>query len=540
LSAIAFFWAVGRVPVKGGRFMLKVWVATICVSLASTSIFAQEWRAHVERLLAIPTESERDSLIALIVAAGPPWREVAAEITSRTFSDTTKGCTLSDSALCADGIVRAYAVYVPTGYDAGTPSPLLVHLHGIVNRPRIEPDPSTYVGNAAIMAAAEQQGWLVLFPFGQEGATWFDDVGMAHVMDLVRTIKIRFNVDDDHVCLSGLSDGASAAFLFAMILPDGFAAFVALNGSMGVGSENGGFSTYAPNLANSYVFATTADHDRYYPTSQMERTIAMAEKAGARMVYRRLAGEHISSIANFDYAELLADLERHPRNPRSDTVVWETATPEFGQCRWLAIDEITIDEPAAWHTEHNVALVDSSLSIGFQPDPAFPGPGVMVASLSEGDVLSRRMGLAPGDILVQGNGVPIDSLSDLNRFKATLNRGSEVTLTIRRGAGTVMRSGRVPAPRNYLVFRRDKPSALARAVYADNRFDIQGSRVGALRLLIGPSMVDLDRDLTATFNGEKIWEATVSADIGYMLRDFLAHRDRKWLVVNEVCLRPAR
>ena len=518
--------------------MLKLLIAVACVLFSIVGASGQDWRARFNTLIKTPPGLERDSLIARIDSDEPDWRQVMTEIGSLTFPDTIKGQTLSGSTTCLDSISRPYAIFVPSGYNPRTPTPMLVHLHGVVGRPIIEPDPKEYVGNTAIMALAEERGWLVLFPFGQKGATWFDEVGMTNIMTLVRAAKIDFNIDDNRVYLSGLSDGASAAFLFAMIMPTDFAAFVALNGSMGVGSEDGGFSTYATNMANTYIYATTADRDRYYPTSQMERTIAMAEKAGARILYHKLKGEHISSIVQVEYPAIFDYLEQHPRNSFPDRVVWETDLAKFGACKWLAIDEITIDEPADWYIDYNVALVDSVITIGFQPDNTFPGPGVMVASISDGDYVARQIGLKPADIIIKGNGIPIDSLAHLDKFKATLKRGSEVTLTVIRDGNEVVLRGRIPAPRNYFIFKRDKPSAVAKAVYAKNRFDIRGSRVGAFRILISPDMVDLNKNVVVTFNGERIFDDRIAPDIAFMLRDYLTNRDRKSVFVNEVRLRP--
>ncbi len=520
--------------------MSRLLISITCILFSVVNVWGQGWQSQFDRLVRTPPGPERDSLIARIVSESPDWREVLNEIGLITFPGTVKGKALLDSTTCVDGVTRPYVIYVPSGYDPKTPAPMLIHLHGLVNRPTIDPDPGQYVGNNAIMAVAEKRGWLVLFPFGQKGAAWWDEVGMTNIMTLVRMAKINFNVDDDRVYLSGLSDGASAAFLFAMIMPTDFAAFAALNGSMGVGSEDGNLPTYAPNMANTNIFVTTADRDRFYPTSEMERTIAMAETAGARIMYRRLTGEHISSIQEFDYSALFDYLEQHPRNTMSDTITWETATAGFGVCKWLAIDEITTDEPADWYVDYNVALVDSSIAIGFQLVDTFPGPGIMVAYVANGDYVANRIGLKSGDVIINGNGVAIDSLADLENFKATLKRGSEVALKVRRAGGEVMLRGRVPAPRNYFIFRREQPSAVARAIYKDNRFDIQGSRVGAFRILINPKMIDLNRNVIVVFNGMKIYDGKISPDIGYAIRDFLDNRDRKLIFVNELSLRPSR
>jgi predicted esterase len=525
---------------KARIIMRKLFIAVACILYSFIGASAQDWRAQFGTLVNTPPGPEMDSLFRGIISAKPDWREVMTEIESLTFPDTTGGRALLGSTSCNDGVDRPYVIYVPSSYDPRIPTPMLVHLHGVVMRPNINSNPEEYIGNTAIMAEAEKMSWFVLFPFGQKGASWFDEVGMANIMSLVRTAKVNFNIDDDRVYLSGLSDGASAAFLFAMVMPTDFAAYAALNGTMSTGSDEGGFSTYAPNMANTHIYVTTADCDRYFPTDQMERTIAMAEKAGANILYRKLKGEHIPSIIDFEYADMFDYLEQHPRNATPDTIVWETAVAEFGVCNWLAIDEVTIDEPAPWHIDYNVALVDSTVSIGFVQANAYPGPGVKVGALADGDYLARRIGLQLGDIIINGNGIAIENMADLNKFKATLQRGSEVTLTVMRGENEIALQGWMPPPENYLVFKRDKPSALARAVYTDNQFDIKGSCVGRFHILINPKMVDLDKNVVVIFNGQKIFDDKIAPDIGYMLRDFLVNGDRKLISVNEVSFRPTK
>ncbi len=506
------------------------------LSLMSPTALAADWRDVLSELIQTAEGANQDSLIAKIESAKPDWRAVWVAMTSPSFPDTAKNQVLRGESLCDDGVVRPYAMYVPSDYNPGIETPLLVHLHGIVGRPNIEIDLKTYVGDSAIMSVAEQRGWLVLFPFGQQGATWWDKVGMDNVMTQIRALKSKFNIDDNRVFLSGISDGASAAFLYAMVRPDDFAAYAALNGSMGVGSEDGGFSTYAPNLSNTYVYATTASRDKYYPTSQMQRAIRMARQAGANIYHHQLDGEHIASIFTYDYAVIFDSLQQHPRNPFPETIYWETATPEYGACRWLTIDEVTIDDPADWYVDYNVALVDSTVSLGIMTFDTCTGPGVRVAAVLDGDFVARYAGVRPSDIIVGGNGVTVESGADLGKLKATFRYGAEVTIDVKRGDSLLTLHGRVPRPKTFYIFRREKPSAVIKASYDNNRFELQTSRVGSLTIRISPDMVDLAKPVQVFVDGQPIFDAHVTPDIAYMLRTFLANRDRKAVYVSELQL----
>jgi predicted esterase len=518
--------------------MLRLLIGATCVFLSFAGASAKNWKTDFQTLVHASTESARDSLIAQIVDAKPRWRDVVTAIRTVTFDPKAGGKWSLNSIAGIDGIARPYALFVPSNYNPKVATPLLVHLHGVVGRPIIDTNPDQYVGNTAIMAEAEKRGWLVLFPFGQEKATWWDEVGMANVLNEIRAVKTACNIDDNRVYLSGLSDGASGTFLFSMVRPDDFAAYVAINGSMGGGSEDGGLSIYVTNMARSHYDVMNADRDRYYPAVQMERTIAMAQRAGADISYRRLIGEHVPTMQAIEYPPVFDYLNQYTRTISPDSMVWESAVPQFGQCKWLGIDEVSIDEPASWYVDFNVALVDSSVSIGFQSLDTFSGPGVMVASLSGGDCLSRKIGLKPGDILLGGNGVTIDSMADLAKYRKTLKRGAEATMMIKRGSEQMTLHGKMPVPRNYFIFKRTQPSAEIRCTFSNNRFELQGSRVGAFRLLISPEMVDVSRNVVVVFNGRQIFDGRIEPDIAFLLRDYLANRDRSMLFLNQVAFRP--
>lgn len=148
--------------------MRKLSIVVACILFSVVGALAQDWRAQFGTLIKTSPGPERDSLIAQIVSARPDWRAVLTQIGSLTFPDTTKGQALTGSTTCIDGVSRPYVIYVPSSYDPKRPTPMLVHLHGLVGRPIIEPNPKEYVGNSAIMAEAEKHGWLVLFPSGKK------------------------------------------------------------------------------------------------------------------------------------------------------------------------------------------------------------------------------------------------------------------------------------------------------------------------------------------------------------------------------------
>lgn len=339
---------------------------TILVVLLLAAAARAGWEEDLDRLIAAPAGPESDALALSVAKAAPGWAEVAARIRATTFPDAPKGEAYLRQTTCADGVERPWVLFVPESYDPSKPTPLLVVLHGGVSRADISKEPLEWANGNPFVKLAKERGWLAIHPFGQKDATWWDEVGMQNIRNLVRTVKRERNVDDDRVFMAGISDGASAGFTHAMVDPNDYGAFVALIGHMGVGSIDGDLDTYAPNLANSPIYATTHFGDALYPSERMRATIEMALRAGGRILYRERQGTH-GTEDTLPWFPAIADwLERHPRDPLPHRVVWETSTKRFGLCRWLAIDRVTTAKAADWHRDHNVSLTSDRVSIGFQ------------------------------------------------------------------------------------------------------------------------------------------------------------------------------
>jgi poly(3-hydroxybutyrate) depolymerase len=460
-----------------------------------------QWEEDLDVLLAAEDSSAQEDLLARITTANPAWPDVAAHIQALSFPSTDVGTTILRETVCSDGVTRPWVVYVPSTYSLDRPDPLLVALHGGVSRAEIIEDPLLHVSESEYTALARANGMLAIFPYGQDGATWWDEVGMGNIRNLVRTMKREYNVDDDRVYMIGFSDGASAGFLHAMLVPTDYAAIVALNGHMGVGSLDGDLPTFAPNFANIPVYAVTTFDDGLYPSERMRPTVEMARKAGGDIFYREYEGEHDFTYAEEELPRIAAFLARHPRDPFPSRITWEAAQSKFGQCRWFKIDKIAIAEPAPWHRDHNAALVSDRIIIGFSPAEDESITGMLVGTIHE-DTFAEDVGLAEGDVL-----------------------------EVLRDGQPVLLEGNLPEVENYFIFKREQPSALAQVSFAANQIDVKGSRLGGFTVLVHPDMIRLERNLVVTYNGEVVFDEVVVPNLEYMLRNFLEERDRSLLYV---------
>jgi len=510
-------------------------IVSLLVMIAASSVGAADWESQLDELLAMPAGAERDARVAEVASALPGWQETGIYLKSISYPQVEAGEFALDQAMCLDGVERPWVLYVPSSYDPEYSWPLYVKLHGGVSTPNLPDDPVAEEQDSPYISFGEQFGYLVLFPYGQAGATWWDEVGMANIANQLRIVKQRYNVDDDRVYMGGFSDGSSASFLHAMVAPTDYAAFVALNGHLGVGSLDGDLPTYAPNLANTPVYVTTTFDDELYPSRRMRPAIQMALDAGGDIFYRELPGTHSFDFADTELPRIADFLWRHPRDPFPHHIVWEAAEPEFGRCRWFSIDRVSVEDAADWHVDYNTVMVDEMIAIGFQPDSSFEGPGMKVASVVEG-YAADSLGLKEGDVIVKAGKMNIVDEEDLGEFKSGLHRGNPLSMTVIRDGQEITLDGNMPPPENYFIFKREKPSAKAVVDFAANHVDIQGSRLGAFSVYVHPGMFRLDEEVVVTVNGEEVYRELVEPNPAFMLQNYLNNRDRQQLYIAKISI----
>ena len=478
-----------------GMQALVVCVMALCVFMPA---HAGQWQQDLRKLLAEAKPAEAD--IQQVLGHIPGYDQLIAELQDlpAAHSEQAKGFALYHH-VGIDGIKRPFVVYVPAGYDPRQAAPLLVYLHGGVGRKDIIAEPLVYARENPFIAWAEKKTWLMLFPLGQKGATWWDSVGMGNIEAQVRFVKGAYAVDDNRVSITGFSDGASGSFAMALLTPDTFSCFVPLNGHMGVASIDGGQPCYVANLRTTPLRVINTDKDPLYPSRKMHPMVELAFTAGADLAYKVYYGiGHDFAYHQQEIPFIVDFIDTHPRAPFPVRLCWEASRMEHGRRLWLQIDTVRPDQPkTGWHQEHNLMLTDARVSFGFFPDDTYTGPGVKIAALAETeeDTLCTSAGLLPGDIILAADGIAFADIEDLSAYKQTKQRGDRVELAIRRKNEELTLAGAFPPPREYALFLVEKSGAI-QAQRFGNQVNLVSSRVSACSLYIHPAMFQLEKPIT--------------------------------------------
>ena len=234
----------------------------------------------------------------------------------------------------SDGVEHFFAVTVPDGYDPARRYQVRIQLHGGVGG-RATNAP---VGNGTVgaLTGAEQ---IYVVPYAWAEAPWWSPDQVLNLAAIVDRVKRLYNVDENRVVLSGVSDGATGALYVAMRETTPFASILPLNGYLMVLAlrdiDDG--LIFANNLRNKPLFAVNGGRDPLYPTRVVDPYIEHLKHGGVSIDYHpQPNAAHNTAWWPEVKDSYEAFVREHPRQPLPDTLTWEMGnSAAFNRAHWL-------------------------------------------------------------------------------------------------------------------------------------------------------------------------------------------------------------
>ena len=193
--------------------------SVLAASPAADAAFALFWKAD--------NPSDAQKAADAIAKSGVTFDEALARLKEgRTYSATApKGIVRLSNRIGSTDF--PYIVEVPETYTPDRKYQVRVQLHGGVGRP----DASQRGNGIGALAGAEQ---IYVLPTAWAEAEWWTDRQLENIRAILDHVKRTYNVDENRVVLSGVSDGGTAAYYVAMREMTPFASFLPLNGAIAV------------------------------------------------------------------------------------------------------------------------------------------------------------------------------------------------------------------------------------------------------------------------------------------------------------------
>lgn len=315
----------------------------------------------------------------------------------------------------ADSLEFPYLVQLPIHFSPTQHYPLVVVLHGAVNRQVATPDvadSTTAFFGRSFMEQAAESGMIAVFPYSTQRYNWMmPDDGFELVPALVRELKHMYSIDDSRVYVTGHSNGATGAFSYLMKQPSLFAGFSGLNNRPQV--RTGG--TFLRNAQNRSFYNVSTDYDYYFPLESHRLLTSLTKSLGIDWQNQEVIGQRnhsflISakdSITKEVYRQVFAYMMARQRNPFQARLYWECDDIKNGRCDWLEINQLdTLSVKADWQISPTV------VATGWR---SVTNPSTVRDSTAQAFVFPRQSGAIQGRYA-------------RNRFDLTTSRVRQLTL----------------------------------------------------------------------------------------------------------------
>jgi poly(3-hydroxybutyrate) depolymerase len=195
-----------------------------------------------------------------------------------------------------------YTLFVPSSYRPGTPTPLVVDLHGLNITPLMQ---ILFDGTTDF---AERFGFIVVAPMGYSvSGGWGGRVGEPiatamvkpgtdvrysaselseiDAMTVVRMIREKYTVDENRIFLMGHSMGGGGTYYLGGKYNDTWAGLAPLSGAGGVGDAEA-----AKRYLKVPMLIMHGDKDSIVSVNTSRRAVATLQEVGAQHIYLEFPG----------------------------------------------------------------------------------------------------------------------------------------------------------------------------------------------------------------------------------------------------------
>src|SRR5215475_15378377 len=236
---------------------------------AVDTAFQKFWDAHS------PGDASR--LIDGVIKSGVSYDEALRRLKQgRSYAAQKSGVVMTTNRT-EDKVEHYYAVTVPAAYDPARRYQVRFQLHGgVMGRTTNQPRNS---GDIGALAGTEQ---FYVIPYSWSDAPWWTDDQVLNLNTIIDTLKRTYNIDENRVVVSGVSDGGTGAYFIAMRETTPFASFLPLNGYLMVlaARDIDDGLMFPGNLRNKPIFAVNGGRDPLYPTRVVEPYIEHLKHGG--------------------------------------------------------------------------------------------------------------------------------------------------------------------------------------------------------------------------------------------------------------------
>jgi predicted esterase len=301
----------------------------------SSALVTAFWSASTE----VEIETTTRQLIAAAADVDTLYRWLDA---GPSFAQDVALGQQESARIDVDGTRYPFVYLIPESYDATKSYPVEFMLHGGVGRPEWQPGGEWWRRG---YDSLKKEDRIVVVPAAWNGAFWWYDNQADNLPAILRELKQSYNIDDNRVTLTGVSDGGTGAYFFAFKQTTEWAAFLPYIGHPGVlrNTQSGpGYNLYFENIMNRPLYIVNGEDDPLYPVSSVAPFIDILQQANVDHVFRAIEnGGHNTNWLPDEEPMIEQFKLDNPRDPSPDYLRWVAdRSDRYNRNLWMRIEEL--------------------------------------------------------------------------------------------------------------------------------------------------------------------------------------------------------
>ena len=325
------------------RLTLNLTIA-FSISISANYLAAADNTALVNQYWTTPDNAQNAEIQSQLISSSSDVSTLYQLLkTGPTYRSDVPTGQQESIRIAADGTRFPFIFLVPDNYDPTHRYPVEFMLHGGVSRPEWEPGGGWWRRG---FDSLEQSDRIVVIPASWVDAFWWHENQAENLPAILNTLKASYNIDEDRVTLTGVSDGGTGAYFFAFKQPTPWAAFLPYIGHPGVlrnQQSGGGYRLYFENLMSKPLYIVNGENDRLYPASSVAPFIEILAEEGVDHIWKVVPeGGHNTNWLP-DEAPMIEKFKQdNPRNALPERVQWVAdRTDKFNRNLWVQIDSMS-------------------------------------------------------------------------------------------------------------------------------------------------------------------------------------------------------
>lgn len=321
------------------RHHLKYGIVVGAVFLSLGAIPQASLKEAINQYWNAPTQTDKEKAIKYILEINPSFDGVYELLSQGKKYKSLKTGFIKIPQLDSQLPPNALVV-VPEDYSPISKYPVQVYLHGAVSN--MDPD---FLYRYTVDTLSQQllkSKSIMIFPTGWYLSPWWSELQFNNIKYLVSWVKAHYNVDENRIRLSGVSDGGIGSYYLANGDQTLWASLTPFIGSIRVLNKIGGREVYLNNFRNSNLMIVNTSKDQTFNIG-LERPYIES----LRQINKHASFIEVDSSGHsMGWYPVLKDtinnfVANNPREPYPDHLSWQTDNVlKYNRFRYLIIEKL--------------------------------------------------------------------------------------------------------------------------------------------------------------------------------------------------------